>query len=291
MGVWRTLCALALVAGMATSCTLIGGSDEAERRPSPSVDPEDAFVDQVDDLCDPFGTADRKVTATNNRRKAARAIDRAIDAQEDFLKAARKLEAPEELAGPFGKYVKLLKEGTSLRHRVVLESKNLAQAVKEELELAQTEVKLAKLARDMTLSSSCPPLGEQSIEFRLFTAKTNKACFELYQRVNKSDVFDQSLASRTSARSALVALLNFQERVIEIVRKQRKGIDDPLINKLLKVLKERAGVIQELIADFDNFDFPAYQADYKRFQDLWKKIRKHTDELNLEGCLIVVPRS
>ena len=291
MGGWRTWCAVALVLSTITSCTLVGGSDGTERPPSPSIDPEAEFLDRVDDLCEPFGKADRKVTASKGRSQAARAIDRATDAQEDFLKEARKLEAPEELATPFGRYLKLLKEATSLRHRVLIESKNLSQAVKEDLELAQTENQLGELAREITLSSACPPIEEQFVEFRLFTAKTNNACFELYKKVKKSDVFDQSLATRSSARSGLVALLDFQERVIEVVRKQRKGITDPLIGRLLKVLEDRADVIRELIADFDAFDVSAYEADYQRFQDLWKNIRKMTDKLNLEGCLIVVPRS
>ena len=288
MGGWRPSFAALLL--LAARC--VGeGSPTADSTPSPSIDAKSAFIDRVDDLCAPFGTADRKLTASEGRREAGRLLDRTIDAQEDFLRAAKKLDPPAAVARDFERFLTLLKEATSLRHRFVIETRSLGAGVEEDLRLAKTEDKLAALARELTLSSACPPIEEQFINFRLFTAKTNKACFDLYQKLKKSGVLKQDLSSRSSARAALTTLLDFEKRVAETIRKERKGITDARIDKLLKVLDQRIAVSNQLIADFDNYDISGYEADLKRYEALWKKLRKLTDDINIEACAYVVPKS
>src|SRR5687768_8125905 len=205
----RSGCAVMLATVLFGACTFGSGErSTAVSTPSPSVDPEEEFSDDITDLCVPYRRAAAAVDTAKGRAQLAQRLDRMVDASEDLLREGRRQKAPPRLQKSFDTYLSTLRSAINLRHQILLEAKNLSHAVNLDLRLAKTERKLFDIARRLGLSLSCPPSDERGVDLFLASAKANQACFRLYQKIKKSEALKQSLVTRTTARAALVTLLD-----------------------------------------------------------------------------------
>lgn len=273
---------------------LLGACTDKGSNPEPTVEipslsPVEAFQEQLDELCKPYKVAASAEEDAHTRSEFATRVDLTIDTLEDLEEEIRGLEAPAEIEGPFRKFRNALAAFISVRHEQNLVAKSLKAAVRIDLRTATLLQKLWDLSKRLD-APDCPPRDIQQVRLGVFTAKVNKSCFRLIKETRRSDLLSAP-SSFDSVRAVLVALADFQSRVVDAMKRAvPEGLHSPTTKLLIKVNEKREGVLRELISNFDSLDQSSFEANLDRQEKLWRAAKNAAVEIGAIACINVVPR-
>ena len=287
-GIRSAIILIVLVGVVLGACTEGDTSPPEDLVEIPSLSPEKAFGDELDNLCEPYQRAANAVTLALTRSETATRLDRELDTLEDLREDMRSLEPPASLKSSFESFAKTLTEYINIRHQEMFGPNNLKGAVDHDLRSSFLLRKLWALSKRLD-APDCPPRDIQEVLVAAFTARANRECFDLIKEFRKSDVLSQP-ATADSARTVLVTLADYQARVAgALARSRPRALHFSPVNRLIDLNQKRATVLRAMVANFDSLDQSAFEANLDRQAKLWSQAKRIADVLGAIVCIDVVP--
>jgi hypothetical protein len=264
------------------SCNQAAPPNEPE-----TVDP-DAFGKEVGELCKEAAVQYDILLDAKTKLDLKVETEQLSEAERELAANLARLEAPPELEDRFAEYIATLQTSTDEADES-LKRKKPGAVFAASLGHAELLLKLHRISGDLQLAIDCPPPPSLNVYNTLFTARGNKACFEIGKwATNKLGPAPQ-VASRADAERLFGVLSTMTSRAAKSLRAAlHPKVTFAPMRRLVRIYERRAPLIAEIHRAFVSVDEPAYFSATRKAKRVERKSRALALRVGLFQCASLV---